>query len=162
MKQMLIYVLGLMMGGGPIMGGGSVTGGGPMIGNGPMKIGASGAAVRAQRDFIKREGDGREEKWYKTGEGFLAEFEYAGHEGQDFYDQKGNWRYSVLTFGEKGLPEGIRRMVRSTYFDFAISWVKEVNGLEGGVYLVHIENEKAWKELVVREEEMTVWKAFDK
>ena len=125
-------------------------------------IGSSGPAVRAERDFMKRAGDVKTEKWYKIGEGYLAQFDQGGREGLFFYDQKGNWRYSVLTFGEKGLPEDIWRSVRSTYFEYSISWVKEVSGLDGTSYVVHIENEKAWKELLVHDGETQVWKAFDK
>jgi hypothetical protein len=123
---------------------------------------SSGPAERAARDFLKREGDGKDEKWYKIKEGFLAEFNQNECGVMDFYDQRGNWHYSVRTFGENRLPENIRRLVRGTYFDFAISWVKQVNGQKGYSYVVHIENEAAWKEVVVRDGEMTVWKAFDK
>jgi hypothetical protein len=125
-------------------------------------IGSSGPAVRAVRDFLKREGDGKDEKWYKTREGFLAEFDQAGRDGKYFYDQKGNWRYSILTFGEKGLPGDIRRLVRSTYFEYSILWVKQVTGVQGFSYIVHVENGGAWKELLIHDGEMEEWKAFDK
>jgi hypothetical protein len=125
-------------------------------------IGSSGPAVRAVRDFLKREGDGKEEKWYKTQEGFLAEFDQGGREGKYFYDQKGNWCYSILTFGEKGLPDDIRKLVRSTYFEYSIRWVKLVSGVQGFSYIVHVENEGAWKELLIHDGEMEEWKAFDK
>ena len=121
-------------------------------------IGSSGPAVRAERDFIRKEGDGKEEKWYKTDEGFLAEFD----SGRYFYDRKGNWRYSILEYGEFGLPEDVRRLVKSTYFDFAISRVQQVNGTQGFAYVVQLDNAKAWKEVIVRDGEMTEWKAFDK
>jgi hypothetical protein len=125
-------------------------------------IGSSGPAVRAVRDFIRQEGDGKEEKWYKTDEGFLAEFEQGGRKGRYFYNKKGVWCYSILGFGESGLPEDIRRLVRSTYFEFGIGWVEQVSGTQGVAYVVHIENAKAWKEIVVRDGEMTEWKAYNK
>jgi hypothetical protein len=125
-------------------------------------IASSGPALRAERDFVKREGEGKAERWSRIGEGYVAQFDQGGREGMYFYDQKGKWRYSVLTFGEKGLPEDIWRTVRRTYFEYSISWVKEVNGVEGSSYVVHLENESAWKELVVSNGEMTIWKAFDK
>ena len=124
-------------------------------------IGSSGAAVRAVRDFLKREGDGKEEKWYRTKQGFLAEFDQGGRVGQYFYDQKGNWGYSILTFGERGLPDEIRRLVRSTYFEYSILWVKQVTGVQGFSYVVHIDNTGSWKELLIHDGEMAEWKAFD-
>jgi len=109
-----------------------------------------------------REGDGKDEKWYKTREGFLAEFDQAGREGQYFYDHKGNLLYSILTFGEKGLPEEVRRMVRSTYYDYSIGWVKQVNAVQDFSYIVHVENETSWKDVVVQDGEMREWHAFEK
>jgi len=125
-------------------------------------IGSSGPAVRAARDFMKREGERTEAKWSKIKDGFLAEFDQNESAVMDFYDQRGNWRFSVRTYGENRLPENIRRLVRGTYFEYSISWVKQVNGLDGYSYVVHIENPAAWKEVIVRDGEMTVWKAFDK
>jgi hypothetical protein len=124
---------------------------------------SSGPEARAARDFVKREGDRKDQKWYKIKEGFLAEFDQAGHEGQYFYDRRGDLRYSIVTFsGEKGLPEEVRRMVKSSYFDFSIGWVKKVTAVEDFSYIVHVENATSWKDIVVHDGEMREWQAFDK
>jgi hypothetical protein len=125
-------------------------------------IGISGPAVKAVRDFWKREGGPKQEKWYKGAEGYLAEFEDGDVRGKDFYDKKGSWSYSIRTFGEKGLPEDIRRLVRSAYFDDSIFLVKEVREGEALVYIVDIEDSRSWKELLIQDGEMREWKEYSK
>jgi hypothetical protein len=125
-------------------------------------IGTSRPAVKAVRDFWKREGGEKQEKWFKGAEGYLAEFEDADVRGRVFYDKKGNWSYSIRTFGEKGLPEDIRRLVRSTYFDDSIFLVKEVREGEALVYIVDIEDARSWKELLIQDGEMREWKEYSK
>jgi hypothetical protein len=104
-------------------------------------LGTSGAAVRAQRDFLKREGDQKGEQWYKISDGFLAEFEETGHTCSVYYDERGNWSGSIRALGEKELPVDVRRLVRSTYLDYSIFWVKEIQKDESLIYNVHIEND---------------------
>jgi hypothetical protein len=174
MKQIIYLLIPLLFAGwrnaGSWSGVGPGSGAGPGVGGvgpgssrpGSSRPGSSGPAVRAQRDFLKREGDGKDEKWYQTREGFLAEFVQAGREGQYFYDHKGNLLYSILTFGEKGLPEEVRRMVRSTYYDYSIGWVKQVRAVQDFSYIVHVENETSWKDVVVQDGEMREWHAFEK
>src|ERR1700748_1494720 len=69
-------------------------------------------AVRATRDFWKRAGDGKEEKWSRLPEGYLAEYTDGGVGNRWLYDQRGNWVYSILFYGEKELPAEVRHLVR--------------------------------------------------
>ena len=125
-------------------------------------LGTSGAAVRAQRDFLKREGDHKGERWYKISDGFLADFEETGHSCSVYYDEQGRWSGSIRVLGEKELPVEIRRLVRSTYLDYAISWVKEIKKGNALVYNVRIEDDTSWKELLIQDDEIREWKVFDK
>jgi hypothetical protein len=125
-------------------------------------IGVDVAAGKAARDFWKRAGEQKEEQWYKLPEGYQAEYADGQVKGRYMYDRKGIWVYSILTYGEERLPEDVRQLVRSTYFDFGIRWVKEVNQLQNLVYVIHIENDKAWKDVAVQDGEMRVLNAFCK
>ena len=125
-------------------------------------LGSSGAAVRAQRDFLKREGDQKGEQWYKVADGFLAEYQETGHSCMVYYDERGFWSASIRTLGEKELPVDIRRLVRSTYLDYVISWVKEIQKGEDPIYNVNIENDTSWKELLIQGDEIREWKEYSK
>jgi hypothetical protein len=125
-------------------------------------IGVDKAAVRATRDFWQRAGDQKEEQWYKSSRGYVAEYVAGPVKGEFVYNQKGDWAYSILTYGEKQLPEEVRQEVRSTYYDYGITWVKEVDEDGVVVYVVHLEDEASWKEVAVQDGEMRVLKAMCK
>ena len=125
-------------------------------------IGADGAAVKASRDFLERVGDQKDEQWYKDPLGYEAAYTEGPVKAMYWYDKRGHWVYSILTYGENKMPEDVRVLVRSTYFEYSISWVKEVSEAQTTVYVVHIENNTAWKEVAVQDGEMRVLKEFCK
>ena len=125
-------------------------------------IGVDKAAARATRDFWQRAGEQKEEQWYKSPRGYVAEYEAGPVKGRFVYNQKGDWSYSILTYGEKQLPEDVRQLVRSHYYDYGITWVKEVNEDDAVVYVVHLEDEATWKEVAVQDGEIRVLKAMYK
>jgi len=96
------------------------------------------------------------ERWYKLPGGYLAEFTEGPVQNKLVFDKNGNWVYTMREYGEKQLPEEVRRLVKSTYYDFSIGWVKEVTQFQSIVYVVHIDNAPEWKDLLVRDEEIKV------
>lgn len=120
------------------------------------------AAIRATRDFWQRAGEQNDAQWYKDAAGYLAEYSEGSMKAHFFYDRKGNFNYSILTYTEKEMPAGVRQLVRSNYYDFNIGWVKEVNEAETTAYVVHIEDAASWKDLVVQDGEMHVLHAYAK
>ena len=120
------------------------------------------AAVRATRDFWQRAGEQNDAQWFKDAEGYLAEFSNGPSRAQFFYDRKGNFTYSILSYTEKEMPADVRRLVRSNYYDFSIGWVKEVSEGQTTAYVVHIEDTASWKDVVVQDGEMRVLHAFRK
>jgi len=120
------------------------------------------AAVRATRDLWKRVGDQKEEAWYKLPKGYLAVYTEGDAQNRYVYDKKGNWIYALLTYPESGLPEEVRRIVKSTYYDYSIGWAKEVRQAELTVYVVHVESDKEWREIAVRDGEMQTLKSICK
>jgi len=114
------------------------------------------ARVKAAREFWKRHGEGKDEKWYKFSAGYLAEFLDGDIETKTVFDKKGNWCYTLRQYTEKELPKDVRALVKSTYYDFSIGWVKEVSQFQSLVYIVHIDNAPEWKDLIVRDGEIEV------
>jgi hypothetical protein len=120
------------------------------------------AAVKASRDFIQRAGDQKDEHWFKAPVGYEAEYTDGSVKAFYLYDKKGYWMYTILTYGEDRLPEEVRALVKRNYYDFNISWVKEVTEAQTTVYVVHMENAKSWQEVAVQDGEMRVLKEFCK
>ena len=125
-------------------------------------IGQDGPAVKATRNFWKRNGEGKGEQWFRLSAGFLAEFTEGGILNREVYDKWGRWLYSIREYTEKELPREVWRLVKSTYFEYNIGFVKEVSQPLMLAYVVHIENEEGWKDLVVRDGEIAVSKEFGK
>jgi hypothetical protein len=125
-------------------------------------IGTDRAAVRATRDFWARAGDQNNAQWYKVPVGYLAEYYDGSTQAHYLYDHKGNFSYSMLTYTEKEMPANVRHLVRSSYYDFTIGWVKEINEAETTAYVVHIEDAASWKDLVVQDGEIRVLHAYVK
>jgi hypothetical protein len=119
------------------------------------------AGVKAAREFMKLAGENREERWYQLPGGYLAEFEEGTIHNKLVFDRNGNWLYTMREYGEKELPREVRNLVKSTYYDFSIGWVKEVSQFRSTAYVVHINNAPEWKDLIVREGEIEVQRSFE-
>lgn len=124
-------------------------------------IGTDRGSVRAAREFWKKHGDNKDEKWYKFPGGYLAEFLDGDIEIKVIFDKKGNWTYTMRQYTEKELPTDVRTLVRSTYYDYKIGWVKEVSQFQSLVYVVHIDNAPEWKDLIVRDGEIEVQHSYE-
>jgi len=125
-------------------------------------LGADRTGVRAARTFWKLYGEDKNECWYKLSAGYLAEFEDEGIRHKLIFNKSGNWLYTMREYTEKELPRDIRHMVRSTYYDFSIGWVKEVIMNKDTAYVIHIDSPAEWKDLIVRDGEIEVQKSYER
>ena len=125
-------------------------------------LGSERGSVKAAREFWKKHGDDKDEKWYKFPGGYLAEFLDGDIGTKVVFDKKGNWTYTMRQYTEKELPRDIRALVKSTYYDFAITWVKEVTQFQSLVYVVHIDGPEEWMDLIVRDGEIEVSREVSK
>jgi len=119
-------------------------------------LGSDHAAIKAAREFWKKYGEGKNESWYKLEAGYFAEFSEGAIRYKSVFDRKGNWLYSIKEYSEKELPKEVRDLVKSSYFDYSIGWVKEVSQNQSVVYVVHIANGPSWKDILVHDGEMDV------
>ncbi|MDO6429208.1 hypothetical protein Q4E93_01325 [Flavitalea sp. BT771] len=117
--------------------------------------------VKAARQFMKLAGENKEERWYMLPGGYLAEFEERTIHNKLVFDRNGNWLYTMREYSEKELPGEVRRLVKSTYYDFSIGWVKEVSQFRSLAYVVHIQNAPEWKDLIVRDGEIEVVRSYE-
>ena len=125
-------------------------------------IGSDKAAVKANRDLWERVGDKKHEEWYKLPKGYLATFTESEIQNRFVYDPRGNWMYTLMTYKEKDMPIGVRKAVKSEYYDYVIGWVKEVRERDVVIYVVHVENETEWKDIALMDGEMTVLHTYCK
>ena len=119
--------------------------------------------AKAIKDFQGRFNGASNTMWFTDDNGFVSYFVKDGYGNRAFYDKKGRWQYSLLFYGEDKLPRDIRATVKSTYFDFAITLVEEVQTTEGMAYLIHVEDKSNIKILrVSKDGEMDIMQELTK
>lgn len=104
--------------------------------------------VSAVRDFIKRFTEQPNARWYKMKDAsLLVKFEVPDIAYRVAYSSRGNWIYTIQTYYEKKLARDVRAIVKSTYYDFSITQVEEIDHVDGAgkVYIVHLKDDNCWK-----------------
>ena len=104
--------------------------------------------VAAVRDFVKRYNEPDNTRWYKMKDGsLLVKFELPDHAFRVAYTSRGAWIYSIQTYHEKQMLREVRAIVKSTYYDYSITQVEEINHVDGDgiVYIVHLMDDNGWK-----------------
>lgn len=100
---------------------------------------------------------------YSEDKVIVAKFNMGEKSARVVYDKRGNWLYSVITYFEAQLPADIKAQVRAEYRDFNITMVQEISqGNISGLYKVFLENDTQLKQVLVYNNEITVYEDFNK
>lgn len=108
--------------------------------------------IRALKDFQARFNDVTKVKWFSDNNGFISYFIKDGFNNRAFYNKNGHWQYSLVYYSQDKLPQDIRTIVKSKYFDFSIYMVEEVQTNYGSAYVVYLEDQTKLKILKVSPE----------
>jgi len=130
-----------------------------------IATGEAAVNAKALKDFRKSFTGASNAKWFTVPAGFTTKFEQNGMEFRVDYDKKGRWSGTMKSYDEKKLPRDVRATVKSVYYDYSITWVREITVPEYPdiiVYIVHIEDEKCFKNLQVIDGEIHIMEAYDK
>jgi hypothetical protein len=108
--------------------------------------------VRAMRDFLERYTDSGDIHWYAVKNAFVAICKQDSVTNRIVYNHTGRWVYTLKWYKENKLPKQVRALVRSTWYDYAITQVEELQQSgEPVVYVVHLEDADTWKNVSVCE-----------
>jgi len=133
-----------------------------------LPIGSNANMAKVSRHFWRTYGESLNEKWYSIRGGVEAEFQDKNIMYQVVYNSKGNWAYTLKQYTEKELPEDVRAQVKRAYYDYPITYVKEINQWdiinrsELVVYLLHVENDRESKTIRVADGEMNLVETYNK
>jgi len=105
--------------------------------------------ARALRDFKNNFREVTSEHWSVIKDGFNASFMLNDVYCMVFYDCKGNWQYTLKTYDESKMPAKIRGFVKSVYYDYSITFVKEIKSGSTLTYLVQLADKKTYKTIKV-------------
>lgn len=118
--------------------------------------------INAVRDFSKNFKNATSVKWVKNENGASVYFVADGVKMRSSYNTKGKREYILKYYDESRLPANIRHLVRSTYYDYRIAIVTEVERNEETSYLVKMENDKEFLTIKVDDGELSVFEKTTK
>jgi hypothetical protein len=119
---------------------------------------------KALRDFSRNYKGIDDALWMQLKEGgFVCEFTDKMILSRVIYNSKGNWVHTIAGYGGDKLAKEVRSMVRSTYYDYDITYVDEID-LPGNkkVYLIHLQDEKSIKIIRICNDEMEMIEEYEK
>jgi hypothetical protein len=112
---------------------------------------------RALRDFFGKYENATDVAWYTVGKGYIVRFRIDSAFSRSAYNTKGNWVYTIKQYAEKQMPKAIRALVKSTYYDYMITLVEEIEQPNDHIkYLVHLQDNISWKNVLVSDGQMEV------
>jgi len=118
---------------------------------------------KAVRNFVRTHKNVFNEKWYKLPGGFVARFLINDVDYRVDYDKKGNWFSTIRTYDESKLPKDIRHVVKSSYYDYSIILVREIERPSATfTYVVLLEGKTELINLRITNDEMDEWQKFKK
>jgi hypothetical protein len=119
--------------------------------------------VRAMRDFVGRYGDVENVKWHNTNGSYIAVFFRDSIQYRVMYSTRGDLNYVMKYYEEKHMARNIRAIVKSTYYDYKIFIVQEIETPDHpSVYILNLQGETDWKKVRLCQGEMEVMEEFKK
>jgi len=108
------------------------------------------------RSFYKTYGEISDAKWFKSATGFGVKFKYNGINKTVYYTLHGLVDTEILYYSENGLPPQIRHLVKSHFYDYAITYVTEVHKNDATAFYVKVEDASTIKTIKIVEDEWEV------
>jgi len=116
---------------------------------------ASAGMNKAVRTFNKTFKNVTNEKWYEMPDGYRVNFTAKDIRCRLDYDKNGSWTHTIRYYDEKKLPVEVRRLVVSSYLDYSIRTVEEVQAPHTDIfYVIHLEGETNWINIKVSDNEI--------
>ena len=120
---------------------------------------------RAVRYFNRSFKDIKDAEWSRIKEGgFLCKFMEKGILKRVYFDPTGNWQYTIAGYNEAKLPRDIRALVKGAYYDYAITYIQQINTVKDNktAYLVQVQDETKLMVLRVVDGETEVIGSYNK
>jgi hypothetical protein len=118
---------------------------------------------RAIRNFIQSYKGVSNEQWFEVKDGFVAMFSLNDVDYQVAYDKKGNLLRTIRTYGEGKLSQDLRHVVKSTYYDYNINLVQEIEKpLSPVIYIIQLVGKTELINLKICDGEIEVLQKFNK
>lgn len=126
--------------------------------------GTSTATVndKIAKSFKKYFGSAAEQNWSVVDGNFLNRFHSNGVLTNALFSKNGNLIYTITYGTEKNMPEDIRKIVKSEYYDYSITMAIEVQQDKRDIWVVKVDNADEQITVRVEDGEMEAMQKFDK
>ena len=120
--------------------------------------------VKAVRDFLKRDKEAINPEWMAVETGFVVKYTDRNNSNcRTVYNNRGGFSYTIRQYYENKMPRDLRAIVKSTYYDYTITLVEEIEELSRPVvYVVHLEDSTTLKNIRVSDREIDVLEEYKK
>jgi hypothetical protein len=112
--------------------------------------------ARGYKHFAKSFTNAEDVRIAKQGNSSFVYCRINGVDNRMKYDKRGNLNYVIRYYEESLLPRDVRHIVKSTFYDYSITGVTEVNIDDKTAFLVNIKNGITWKKIKVLDGEMSI------
>jgi len=119
----------------------------------------SSVNTKAMRSFKKMFATVEGEKWYEYKGAYAAVFVSGDVRFRVEYDSRGYWSATEKDYYEAKLDRAVRKVVKSVYFDYTISSIREITTnafFTDPIYIIHIEDAISFKNVAVYDGEMSI------
>lgn len=117
--------------------------------------------TRAMRDFVNRFGEVDGVKWHNSKGSDIAVFWRDSVQHRVVYSSRGDLSLIMKYYEEKNLARNIRAQIKSTYYDYRIFIIQEIEMPDcPTVYIVNLQGETDWKKVKLCQGEMEVMEEF--
>jgi hypothetical protein len=118
---------------------------------------------KAVNNFEKTFKNVSEVKWYEMPDGYRANCIMNGVRCRLDYDKRGNWLHTIKYIDEKKLPIDVRRLVASSYLDYSITSIEQIELPHHQlVFVIHLQGEKNWINIRVSDSEISELQTINK
>jgi hypothetical protein len=109
--------------------------------NSAVHVNRSDINVNALRHFVKHFNEASSENWYATADLVVALFSLRDINYRvDYNVRNGNWIETFRTYSESKMSPDLKQSVKSSYYDYTIFQVQEIEQpLHPVNYIVHLE-----------------------
>lgn len=118
--------------------------------------------MNAVRDFSKKFSKAEDAIWVDNEAGTSVYFVLGGYKMRCTYDKGGKREYTLKYYDDASMPKELRHLVKSTYYDFNIIQVTEVERRSIKSYLVKMQSDKEFLTVKVTDGEMIVYERINR
>jgi len=117
---------------------------------------------KAMKNFGRSFRNVSNEKWYEVDNALIATFTLNDIDYRVDYCKKGYWLRTIRTYDETRMPGDLRYAVKSTYFDYEINLVHEIESPNAPVtYIVQLLGKTKVINLRICDGEIEEWQKFE-